>query len=121
MLNFNIFTGHPKCLYEDKHNRYSINEDIDIAFDVYNPSGYIDLKCLDNIDNTFNNCSMYNLLVTDKNFSIQSCNRSFTVAGYAISMTVNAKDFQNSTVFFINLGKQYGNENCTFTFQINGI
>lgn len=120
MILWTYFPGLPECLYEDKNKRYSINEDISFTFDVNYHSGNLTLKCFDNMYKTFNNCTQYNLSVENKTFSFQSCNRSFTVGGYAISMRFSAKDFFNSSVLLINVGNQYGNENCTFTFQIDG-
>ncbi|CAC5374662.1 unnamed protein product [Mytilus coruscus] len=112
--------GQPECLHDNNQITSSINEDISISFNVYNPSGHLYLKCLDNMYNTFINCSMYNLLVQDNYFSIQSCNRSFMIAGYVIRVTVCAKLFQNIKALVMNLENKYGNQNCTFNFQANG-
>lgn len=94
----------------------SADENHSISFQVYNPTKYINVECLNQTLNMFHNCSRYNLFVDI--FSIYLCGK--IRFGYTINLTFTENDFKSFGVLVMLMKNTYGKVNCTLNFYTNG-
>lgn len=94
----------------------SASENHSVSFQVYNPTRYISVECLNQTLNMFHNCSRYNLFVDI--FSIYLCGK--IRFRYTINLTFTENDFKSFGVLVMLMKNTYGKVNCTLNLYTNG-
>lgn len=97
---------------EDNPIDISASENHSISFQVYNPTRYISVECLDQKLDIFHNCSRYNLFV-DRT-SIYLCGKKRF--GHTINLTIATNDIKSFGVLIMLMKNAYGKVNCTLNF-----